>query len=180
MGTIIWLIVAFGLVSGTQWTNNSVKRLVFLSSSIVREEITLGVTLNETPTEGEEPRYLLNIPSQKTDGLAFWKAFYVDAKDQRQILEMSEVTIDSDEKTYLSQCQPLMSKCFWVEGFRMAGVNRLKADSSIQLVVSLSYGGLLVPVPKTNVLSGTLSVEYEDSAYFWSPYKTEKQKTTIA
>lgn len=177
---ILFIRLALTSVLCATWTNNSVKRLIFLSSAVVREETTLTVTLNEAPSADSEPRYLVNIPLAKSEGLAYWKAFYVDSKDERQILEMSEITIESDEKTYLGLCKPVMSRCFWVEGFRMAGLPRLQAGSTLQLVLSMSYGNLLVPVPKANVMGATLSVEYEDSAYFWSPYPTERQKTTIA
>jgi hypothetical protein len=177
---ILFIHAVLASVSWGAWTNNSVKRLIFLSSAVVREETSLTVTLNEAPPPEEEARYLVNIPLAKSEGLAYWRAFYVDSRDQRQVLEMSEVTIESDERTYLTLCKPVMARCFWVEGFRMAGLPRLQAGSTLPLVLSLSYGGLLVPVPKANAMGATLSVEYEDSAYFWSPYPTERQKTTIA
>lgn len=72
----------------------------------------------------------------------------------------------------------LLSQCFWVSGFRMAGVD-VRPGQALHMVLAYTFGHVLRPEPRLNGQSAALTVLYEDSAYFYSPYATLKQKTSV-
>lgn len=182
---LVWCLVVAptsGSAEGEtgRWKNNTVKRMVYLSSGVLREELTITATLQADPVEGEEARYLVIVPPGKAGSLAYWAAFLVNQHGDKTFLDMKELTVDLNEAEYVRECQPTGSRCFWVEGFRMAGLGRTEARSPVEMLLFLTYGGLVKPLPQRQTKqSAPLSVEHRDSAYFFSPYATLKQKTVI-
>lgn len=72
-----------------------------------------------------------------------------------------------------------MNICYWIKGFKMAGIN-LKIGEPVQIMMGFAYKNLLQTIPAQAKATDSLAVLLEDSAYFYSPYKTVKQKTSMA
>lgn len=146
-----------------------VKRLVYLKSAVVREEVELSLTPTQLDPELKgDSRYLIRIPGFKT--VCSYTASLLNPKNgEKQLLEMTEEKVNCGHG----------ETCYWVHGFRMAGTE-LKVGQQVKLVLNLAHSGSLKPSPAAATQNSPLKLLYDEPVHFYSPYPTKKQKTSFA
>ncbi len=166
------LLILFNFAIAT-WINNVVKRTIFLNSPVVREDLLITAT-----PPSPDAKYMLAIPSDRYP--CHWKALRIDTTAKiRKDLEMEELEFGSKE--YMKYCHGdpksvKITRCFWISGFKEAGFDTSKP---ITFSAGVAYRGAFRPIPKENKQNAELKVIFESSAYWYSPYQTEKQKTSF-
>ena len=146
-------------------------------SAVIREEVAVQVTPNRLP-EGGESKYLLMIPGGQE--ITYLQARYFPDQTKGSAIALDVTEIERDSKEYVDVCGTVngLGRCYWVHGWRAAGVS-LAVGKSVQLVIGWAKMHGLRPVPEVNEQNEPLRVLLEDNAYFWSPYKTMKQQTSM-
>ncbi|TPX54701.1 dolichyl-diphosphooligosaccharide---protein glycotransferase [Powellomyces hirtus] len=57
--------------------------------------------------------------------------------------------------------------------------NHLKKDEVVYLIINAAYTNAVKPFPKEVTMKSMQHLEYQGNAYLWSPYRSERQKTTV-
>lgn len=165
------LLLPFLSLCYAEWKNDIIKRTVYLSSAVVREDLTITAT----PLVSTD-RYLVKLAPGKK--VVAYKAVQMDEKnaDNRNVLEMTE--IPHDEEEYVEQClgpNDERYRCFWVRS-----ASKWPTNKRVEFIVGLAYRNMLRPVPEEAEQNSPLALLYEDSAHVLTPYPTGKQKTSVA
>ena len=74
---------------------------------------------------------------------------------------------------------PVISSLSGIQYYKVKLATPLKADDKVTLIVKASYAKRIEAFPKEISQVGKQMYVYRDNVHFYSPYQSEKQKTTV-
>ncbi|KAJ3295132.1 proteasome regulatory particle base subunit [Borealophlyctis nickersoniae] len=143
------------------FVNLNLHRVLNLASpGIVREETTVVVGGTRKDGSGEQ-HYYLGFKEEVADAsLAFLE---VKEKKGGQ-LEVTKSKLDGKKS---------------IQYYKVELAKPLKEGDEVTVVITATYTHLVKAFPKEIPQLGKQMLEFRDNVYFFSPYKSEKQKTTL-
>lgn len=151
-------VCAISLAASDAFVNDAVKREVWISSLVVRTDLTIHYTRISSNNDGW---YLFGLDEERVKDLA-----YVSFFDPTEIKDLASrklpscpTTIGDNTKVCWEVQVPLNGSKF---GVKMANIDAMQA------------------FPKRAKLEDPFRLRFSTPMRFWSPYETKKEKTIIA
>ncbi|KAJ3047201.1 proteasome regulatory particle base subunit, partial [Rhizophlyctis rosea] len=139
--------------------NANLHRVIDLTGPIVREHTTIIV--KGIRQSGSADSYFLSFKEQAADNHLAW--LEVEEKGGKPLLVAKDVTDGQNGIQY----------------YKVKLAAPLKADDKATLIVKASYAKRIEPFPKEISQVGKQMFLYRDNVHLYSPYQSEKQKTTV-
>lgn len=160
---VLHVVQALNLQDGI--INRQLKRVVYLNSPVLREEVSLVVGLDEAHS-GPIDNYLVIVPPSAAPGLAMINAIVDGSEDNR--LPVAELP------SGVAPCPPF-SRCFAITLPKPL----TRETPQVAFGLGITYVERYEVSPKEASQTDSLGIRVNLSSYFFSPYPTRKQKTVI-